>query len=38
MYHVNPEALAVIRAYFDAFWKRSLTAFEQAARLAEEDL
>lgn len=37
VYHVNPEALAIIRAYFDSFWKRSLAAFEQAARDTEEN-
>jgi DNA-binding transcriptional ArsR family regulator len=31
IYQVDPAALAIIRAYFDAFWKRSLTAFQQAA-------
>ncbi|HEX2903173.1 MAG TPA: metalloregulator ArsR/SmtB family transcription factor [Jatrophihabitans sp.] len=31
VYRVNPEALAIIRAYFDSFWQRSLAAFEQAA-------
>jgi DNA-binding transcriptional ArsR family regulator len=30
IYQVDPDALAIIRAYFDAFWKRSLTAFQQA--------
>ena len=33
IYHVDPDALAIIRAYFDAFWKRSLSAFQQATRL-----
>ena len=31
IYTVDPEALAVIRAYFDAFWTRSLAAFRDAA-------
>jgi len=31
IYTVDPEALAVLRAYFDAFWTRSLTAFRNAA-------
>ena len=31
IYRVDPDALAIIRAYFDAFWKRSLAAFQQAA-------
>src|SRR6478735_7696739 len=32
IYQVDPDALAVIRSYFDAFWKRSLASFEDAAR------
>ncbi len=30
IYRVDPAALAIIRAYFDAFWKRSLASFEDA--------
>jgi DNA-binding transcriptional ArsR family regulator len=33
----DPDALAVIRAYFDAFWTRSLTAFRDAAEQHQED-
>jgi DNA-binding transcriptional ArsR family regulator len=29
VYHVDPDALAIIRAYFDAFWRRSLDSFEK---------
>ena len=36
VYHVDPDALEIIRAYFDSFWKRSLAAFEQVARRNEE--
>ncbi len=36
IYTVNPEALAVIRAYFDAFWTRSLAAFRDAAEQPED--
>ena len=32
VYTADPEALAVVRAYFDAFWTRSLAAFRDAAR------
>ncbi len=32
IYRVDPAALAIIRAYFDAFWKRSLASFEDAVR------
>jgi DNA-binding transcriptional ArsR family regulator len=35
IYHVDPDALAEIRAYFDAFWRRSLTAFRDAAERPE---
>jgi DNA-binding transcriptional ArsR family regulator len=31
IYSVEPEALAVVRAYFDHFWQRSLMAFRLAA-------
>jgi DNA-binding transcriptional ArsR family regulator len=31
IYRVDPDALAIIRAYFDAFWKRSLASFQAAA-------
>ena len=31
VYAVDPDALAILRAYFDAFWTRSLTAFSDAA-------
>ena len=31
VYAVDPDALAVLRAYFDAFWTRSLSAFADAA-------
>ena len=37
VYTVDPDALAVIRAYFDAFWTRSLTAFRDAAQQQPED-
>ncbi len=36
IYTVNPEALAVIRAYFDAFWTRSLAAFRDAVEQPED--
>ena len=31
IYRVDPEALAIIRAYFDTFWRRSLDSFQRAA-------
>jgi DNA-binding transcriptional ArsR family regulator len=37
VYTVDPDALAVIRAYFDAFWTRSLAAFRDAAEQHPED-
>jgi DNA-binding transcriptional ArsR family regulator len=37
IYTVDPEALAAIRAYFDAFWTRSLAAFQAAAELPTEE-
>ena len=32
VYTVDPDALAVIRSYFDSFWTRSLAAFRDAAQ------
>jgi DNA-binding transcriptional ArsR family regulator len=37
IYRVDPDALAIIRAYFDSFWRRSLGAFQQAAEQPRED-
>lgn len=34
VYHVDPDALAVIREYFDAFWQRSLIAFQRHSEQA----
>jgi DNA-binding transcriptional ArsR family regulator len=31
LYQADPEALAVLRAYLDAFWERSLAAFQDRA-------
>jgi DNA-binding transcriptional ArsR family regulator len=36
IYTVDPDALALIRAYFDAFWNRSLAAFRAAAEHQED--
>ena len=30
LYQLDPEGLAAIRAYFDQFWNRALTAFKEA--------
>lgn len=32
VYHVDPDALAIIRSYFDAHWQRSLAAFAGSAQ------
>jgi DNA-binding transcriptional ArsR family regulator len=32
IYAVDPDALAILRAYFDSFWSRSLEAFQRAAQ------
>ena len=37
IYTVDPDALAMIREYFELFWNRSLAAFRAAAKLAQED-
>jgi len=36
IYTVEPDAVAIIRAYFDAFWTRSLAAFRDAAEQPED--
>src|ERR1700748_147093 len=33
---VDPDALAVLRAYFDSFWTRSLAAFRDAAERPQQ--
>jgi DNA-binding transcriptional ArsR family regulator len=30
LYQLNPEGVGALRAYFDRFWNRALTAFKQA--------
>jgi DNA-binding transcriptional ArsR family regulator len=37
IYSVDSDALAVIRAYFDSFWTRSLATFRDAAQQPPED-
>ena len=36
IYHVNPEGVAAMRAYFDRFWTRALAAFKAAAEQPKE--
>jgi DNA-binding transcriptional ArsR family regulator len=36
VYQVDPQALADLRAYFDAFWDQSLAAFRDAAEHQEK--
>ncbi|HET8979989.1 MAG TPA: metalloregulator ArsR/SmtB family transcription factor [Solirubrobacteraceae bacterium] len=31
IYHVDPDALAILRAYFESFWSRSLDTFRALA-------
>lgn len=31
IYHVDPDALAILRAYFESFWSRSLDTFRELA-------
>jgi DNA-binding transcriptional ArsR family regulator len=35
LYQVDPQAVAELRAYFDAFWDRSLAAFRDAVEQEE---
>jgi DNA-binding transcriptional ArsR family regulator len=36
IYHLNPEGVAAMRAYFDRFWNQALAAFKAAAEQPEE--
>ncbi len=36
VYTVDPDTLAILRAYFDAFWTRSLATFRDAAEQLED--
>jgi len=37
LYQADPQALADLRAYFDAFWDQSLAAFRAAAEREDSD-
>ena len=37
VYAVDPDALALLRSYFDAFWTRSLDSFRRAAEATTRD-
>jgi len=37
LYQLNPEGVGALRAYFDRFWNRALTAFKQAVEQANEE-
>ena len=37
LYQVDPQALADLRAYFDAFWDQALAAFRAAAERSGND-
>ncbi|MGN6608900.1 MAG: ArsR/SmtB family transcription factor [Jatrophihabitans sp.] len=36
IYSVDPDALAILRSYFESFWQRSLQSFQRAAATTEE--
>jgi DNA-binding transcriptional ArsR family regulator len=36
IYHLNPEGVAAMRAYFDRFWNQALAAFKAAAEQPKE--
>ena len=38
IYHVDPEALAELRARIDRFWERAMAAYKEVVEQAEEDL
>ncbi len=37
LYQLNPEGVGALRAYFDRFWDRALTAFKQAVEQTNEE-
>ena len=37
LYQVDPQALADLRAYFDAYWDQALAAFRTAADTEEDE-
>ena len=36
LYQLNPDGVAALRAYFDRFWNRALTAFKEAVEKEEQ--
>jgi DNA-binding transcriptional ArsR family regulator len=36
VYQVDPDAVAALREYFDAFWGQALASFQKAAEAAED--
>jgi DNA-binding transcriptional ArsR family regulator len=38
IYQVDPEGVAVLRAYLDRFWSQSLAAFKAAAESRDEEV
>jgi len=36
VYRADPDALALLRGYFDAFWNRSLEGFRRAAEMTTQ--
>ena len=37
LYQLNPEGVGALRAYFDRFWNRALTAYKQAVEQTHEE-
>jgi DNA-binding transcriptional ArsR family regulator len=38
IYQVNPDGLAVLRAYLDQFWKRALAAYKVAVEQRAQEV
>ena len=36
LYQLNPDGVGALRAYFDRFWNRALTAFKEAVEKEEQ--
>jgi DNA-binding transcriptional ArsR family regulator len=37
LYQLDPEGVGAVRAYFDRFWNRALTAFKDAVEQRQEE-
>jgi DNA-binding transcriptional ArsR family regulator len=38
IYQLNPDGVGAVRAYFDQFWKQSLSAYKEAVERPDEEV